>query len=287
MSPPIVGAVDVALADVEDEGDAAAVVVGAVGEGKVARAHQLARARLDVAALQIPRPSSTTSGVAGVDSRPAAPRGQPAVWETRPIAWSINGTYFESCNCDAICPCRRIDGDAGRPLDPRRLPWRPVVADRDGAADGVDLTGLPVAMAIRYSDDEPGSPWTWVLYLDDARRRPQRRALEDDLHRPARRRRRAATSRGRGRRASWSRCAPSRSTSTTRGAASGCASATTSASASATATPGATSVTCVIPGHDRTGEELVADELSVEDGPLAFSYRGVCGYGTRRSTYAG
>ena len=30
----------------------------------------------------------------------------------------------------------------------------------------------------------------------------------------------------------------------------------------------------------RSGEELVADQLVVEDGPLAFSYRGVCGYGT-------
>ena len=38
-------------------------------------------------------------------------------------------------------------------------------------------------------------------------------------------------------------------------------------------------VTCVIPGHERAGEELVTDELIVEDGPLAFSYRGVCGYG--------
>jgi hypothetical protein len=34
----------------------------------------------------------------------------------------------------------------------------------------------------------------------------------------------------------------------------------------------------VIPGHDRVGEELVTEELAVEDGPLAFSYRGVCGY---------
>jgi hypothetical protein len=39
-------------------------------------------------------------------------------------------------------------------------------------------------------------------------------------------------------------------------------------------------VTCVIPGHERAGEELVADELAVEDGPLAFRYRGVCGYGS-------
>ena len=43
---------------------------------------------------------------------------------------------------------------------------------------------------------------------------------------------------------------------------------------------GPETVTCVIPGHERSGEELVADELVVEDGPLAFSYRGVCGYGS-------
>ena len=30
--------------------------------------------------------------------------------------------------------------------------------------------------------------------------------------------------------------------------------------------------------NDRDGEELVADELSVADGPLAFDYSGVCGY---------
>ena len=34
----------------------------------------------------------------------------------------------------------------------------------------------------------------------------------------------------------------------------------------------------MIPGHERKGEELVADEISVEDGPLEFSFRGVCGY---------
>ena len=43
---------------------------------------------------------------------------------------------------------------------------------------------------------------------------------------------------------------------------------------------GGETVTCVIPGHERAGEELVADQLVVEDRPLAFSYRGVCGYGS-------
>jgi hypothetical protein len=49
---------------------------------------------------------------------------------------------------------------------------------------------------------------------------------------------------------------------------------------------GGETVTCVIPGHERAGEELVADELLVEDDPLAFNYRGVCGYGSTFN-YAG
>jgi hypothetical protein len=49
---------------------------------------------------------------------------------------------------------------------------------------------------------------------------------------------------------------------------------------------GEETVTCVIPGHEQTGEELVADQLVVDDGPLAFSYRGVCGYGSKFD-YAG
>ena len=37
-------------------------------------------------------------------------------------------------------------------------------------------------------------------------------------------------------------------------------------------------MTCVIPGHDRSGREVVADLLSVEDGPLEFELKGKCGY---------
>jgi len=37
-------------------------------------------------------------------------------------------------------------------------------------------------------------------------------------------------------------------------------------------------VTCVIPGHHRSGGEGVADLLSVEDGPLEFELSGKCGY---------
>ena len=37
-------------------------------------------------------------------------------------------------------------------------------------------------------------------------------------------------------------------------------------------------ITCVIPGHDQTGEEVVADELTATAGPIEFTYTGVCGF---------
>jgi hypothetical protein len=37
----------------------------------------------------------------------------------------------------------------------------------------------------------------------------------------------------------------------------------------------------VIPGHERSGEELHAALLRVDDvAPLKYEYRGVCGYGS-------
>src|SRR5690242_7666175 len=93
-------------------------------------------------------------------------------------AWRIRGTYFESCNCDAICPCRRVDGAAGgrstHGVCMGVLSWLIEAGD----AEGVDLAGQPVALALSYSDDEPGSPWTWVLYLQASASEEQRSVLE-------------------------------------------------------------------------------------------------------------
>ncbi len=193
------------------------------------------------------------------------------------MSWRIRGSYFESCNCDPICPCRRIDGVAGGRSTHGEcmgvLSW----LIEEGAADGTDLSGLPVALALRYSDDEPGSPWTWILYLDASASEEQREALEaiftggfggdTQSHFPW----------------AWKPSelvavrpvdidvdvTPRRQWLRVRD----CVSVRIRNQYS-----GEEAVTCVIPGHDRAGEELVADELLVEDGPLAFSYHGVCGY---------
>ena len=195
------------------------------------------------------------------------------------MSWHIRGSYFESCNCDPICPCRRIDGRPGGRSTHGEcrgvLSW----IIEDGAAGEVDLSGLPVAMAIRYSDDEPGSPWTWILYLDARATDEQRAALEQifsgqlggdaETHFPwAWKESELVTVRPVAFEVEHTRRRQQlriRDRVTVR---------------IRDRYQGDETVTCVIPGHDRSGEELVADELVVEDGPLAFSYRGVCGYGT-------
>lgn len=201
------------------------------------------------------------------------------------MAWSIRGSYFESCNCDPICPCRRVDGAAGGRSTHGEclgvLSW----LIEEGHADRTDLAGQPVALALRYSDDEPGSPWTWILYLDERASEQQRSALEAiftgrlggdaQTHFPWAWKaselvgvRAAAIEVDHTRRRQLLRIRDHvRVRIRDRYAA-------------------LEQVTCVIPGHDRAGEELVADELEVADGPLGFSFSGVCGYGSTFS-YAG
>jgi hypothetical protein len=132
---------------------------------------------------------------------------------------------------------------------------------------------------MRYSDDEPGSPWSWILYLDanaddeqrnvlaaiftgqmggDAlshfpwARKPSEliaiRPVDIDIDRARRRQRLRIRDLVR---------------VTIRDA-----------------YDGDEQVTCAIPGHERGGEELVADELFVQDGPLALNFHGVCSYAT-------
>ncbi len=198
------------------------------------------------------------------------------------MSWSIRGTYFESCNCDAICPCRKIDGlPGGRSTHGECvgvLSW----LITEGRVDDVDLSGLPVVLAIRYHDDEAGSPWTWILYLDDQASDEQSAALEGiytgrlggdaDTHFPWAWKaselvgvRRVNIEVDHTRRRQWLRIRD-RVSLRIRGA-----------------YPGDETVTCVIPGHETPGEELIADQLVVEDGPISLSYQGNCAYG---STFA-
>jgi hypothetical protein len=193
------------------------------------------------------------------------------------VSWYLSGTSLEACNCDAICPCRRIDGAAGGRSTTGEctgaLSWR---IER-GEVEGVDVSGLAVVMVIWYSDDQPGSPWRWVLHLDDRGDQRQRAELEavfsgarggtptrqfpwvfkpSDLlavvpsaieidHTP-----------GRG----WFR-AGGAVTVRVRGP-----------------YPTESTVSCVVPGHDRPGRELVCERLEAGDEHFSFQFEGRCGF---------
>jgi hypothetical protein len=193
------------------------------------------------------------------------------------LPWRISGTYLEACNCEAICPCRTIDGRKGgrstEGICTGALSWRV----EEGTAGKTDLGGLRAVLALRYDDDEPGSPWDFFLYLDRRADDAQREALEAIFlgrlggtpevqfpwvwkesrllgvrpveieidHTP-----------GRG----WFRAGGEVAVRIRE----------------PVADP--ETVTCVIPGHHRAGREVIADRLAVEDEALAFEVSGRCGY---------
>src|SRR5438270_3233821 len=82
---------------------------------------------------------------------------------SRRMAWRLEGTYFENCNCDVICPC--IAG-FGLPADEERCVF--VVAFRisAGEVDGVHVGGLGAVLvgdADRYMQE-----WRLGLLVDAA-----------------------------------------------------------------------------------------------------------------------
>jgi hypothetical protein len=96
-----------------------------------------------------------------------------------PVAdWRVRGSYFEACNCEAICPCRSVGGRPGGPSSFGEcfgaLSWH----IHDGHADGVDLSGLRAVMSIRYFDRvRPSTRWEVVLYVDQGANDEQRAAI--------------------------------------------------------------------------------------------------------------
>jgi hypothetical protein len=194
-----------------------------------------------------------------------------------PPEWRLSGTYLESCNCEAICPCRRIGGRPGGRSTYGEclgaLSW----AVSEGHVDDVDLAGLAAVLASRYHDDEPGSPWSFWLYVDERGDERQRRGLADILcgrlggtpavqfpwvfkpsellgvravpievdHSPRR---------------GWFRAGEEVTVRVREPVAD------------------QETVTCVIPGHHRAGEELVGDVLRVAAPPLEFDLDSRCGY---------
>lgn len=184
------------------------------------------------------------------------------------LSFRVRGTYFESCNCDAICPCRMVGGiPGGRSTHGvcfGVLSWR----IDEGSLASTDLAGLNVVLVCSYDDDEPGSPWSIVLHVDSRADEQQHRALEhiflDGIPRlPWIRKVRRLID---------VRTSAIEIDGTHVRVGSGIAVHATR--------PVETDkpVACGIPGYDRAGYELYADELRVDDEPFAWELSGNCAY---------
>ncbi|PWU24669.1 MAG: hypothetical protein C5B48_05175 [Candidatus Rokuibacteriota bacterium] len=187
--------------------------------------------------------------------------------------WRIAGSYLESCNCDPICPCRMVNGVAGGRstygVCYGVLGWR---IEQGGCGD-VALAGLSAVLVIRYSDDEPGSPWSIVLHLDEQADERQRELLADILL--------GRLGGPRILQLPWVR-KPSELIDVRVGPielADGELRVGTSVKLPASRPfETADEVRCVIPGYDVPGEERVAEELVVDDDPFAWELAGNCAY---------
>jgi hypothetical protein len=193
------------------------------------------------------------------------------------VSWHIAGDYFESCNCDAICPCRSVGGRPGgrstHGICFGVLSW----LVREGHSNVVELDGLAAAFTIRYDDDEPGSPWSFVVHVDERGTPEQREALASILL---------------GRqggdailRLPWVR-KPSElievraSPIAIRHGPDGYELNVGSAIGLSASRPVETAerVSCIVPGHHVPGRELYADRLAVDDNPFAWELSGNCAF---------
>jgi hypothetical protein len=198
-------------------------------------------------------------------------------------AWQVRGSYYEVCNCDAPCPCRRQGGRPGTGSQFETCDFALSWIIHQGHFGATNLEGLRVALAGRYDNHEIARdtgarhPWHVILYVDERATPAQQSALSDIFlgraggtsfenyakaigevhavkparieldHTPGRESLRVGQS-------VWA--------------------------ATARTFPTAETMTCGIPGHDRPGMEVVATLMRVEDEPFHWAVSGRCGFST-------
>lgn len=86
--------------------------------------------------------------------------------------WRIDGTYFESCNCDVACPCVFTSAPTEGECE-ALVAWH----IDSGNYGSVSLDGLSVALAVYSPGHMLQTPWKVALYTDDKANAAQSEAL--------------------------------------------------------------------------------------------------------------
>jgi hypothetical protein len=93
---------------------------------------------------------------------------------TQAPKWNIDGEYFESCNCEILCPCL-LQG--ARPTEGHCDVVLAFHIDQ-GSYGSTDLSGLNAVQALTTPDVMSKGGGTLAVYVDDRANPEQRAALE-------------------------------------------------------------------------------------------------------------
>ena len=90
--------------------------------------------------------------------------------------WRIDGEYFESCNCELLCPCLLSHAQA-RPTE-GHCDVVLGIHIKQGNYGKVDISGLNAVQALMTPGAMSKGNGTLAVYVDSRANEPQRAALE-------------------------------------------------------------------------------------------------------------
>ena len=95
------------------------------------------------------------------------------------MAWEVSGSYYEACNCETVCPCRRQGDRQGGQSTYETCDFVMSWLIESGHVEGRDLSGLATVLVGSYSDDEPQGPWRVALFVDGTTEESRQKDLAD------------------------------------------------------------------------------------------------------------
>ncbi len=90
-------------------------------------------------------------------------------------SWKISGEYMESCNCDQLCPCIYTNPQGPVTYDDCRVIM--IFRIDEGECDGVDLSGLCMAMVAKSGRVMADGDWVYGGIVDVKANDAQREIL--------------------------------------------------------------------------------------------------------------
>jgi hypothetical protein len=91
------------------------------------------------------------------------------------MAWRLQGTYFENCSCDMVCPC--TTSGLSMPADYERCRVVLVFHIDSGAVDDVDVSHLTLAVVADTPPVMADGNWRVGIFMDAAASREQAEQL--------------------------------------------------------------------------------------------------------------